>query len=72
MKIEVPTLFICGEHDDACPESTRFYHHLVPGSELEIVKYASHNPQLENPVDFLGIIRSFLAKIDASSRERSV
>ena len=71
-RIDVPTLFICGEHDDACPESTRFYHRLVPGSELEIVKDASHNPQLENPVDFLGIIRSFLAKIDSRNVERSV
>jgi proline iminopeptidase len=71
-KIDVPTLFICGEHDDACPESTRFYHRLVPGSALKIVKDASHNPQLENPIDFLDIIRSFLAKIDSHDLKRPV
>jgi proline iminopeptidase len=69
--IDVPTLFICGEHDDACPESTGYYHRLVPGSDLEIVKDASHNPQLENPSDYLGIIRSFLAKIEHPSVDGS-
>jgi proline iminopeptidase len=64
VRIDVPTLFVCGEHDDACPESTKHYHHMLPGSELVIVEGASHNPQLERGDLYIRTLRDFLRRND--------
>ena len=32
-ELAVPTLFLCGRHDEARPEDTSWYHRLVPGAE---------------------------------------
>jgi proline iminopeptidase len=64
IRIDVPTLFVCGEHDDACPESTKHYHRMLPGSELVIVEGASHNPQLERGDLYIRILRDFLRRND--------
>jgi proline iminopeptidase len=67
--IDVPTLFICGEHDDACPESTEHFHRHLPGSELVIIEDASHNPQLENGAAYIKVLKAFLRKNDRNQGE---
>lgn len=59
-RIRTPTLFTCGRHDEATPESTRHYQSLVPGAELVIFENSSHTAMLEEPAAYLASISAFL------------
>jgi proline iminopeptidase len=59
-KLKMPVLFTCGEYDEAAPETTEYYHSLVQGSEMYVLKGASHEHNLEKPEEYNGIIRAFL------------
>ncbi len=61
----MPTLFLCGRHDEATPEATAWYQSLVPGAELVIFEQSSHMPQLEEPERYLAVVRDFLRRADA-------
>ncbi len=63
-KIEQPTLFTCGRYDEATPETTTWYHHLLPQSELAIFEQSAHMPHLEEPEHYLQTIRNFLRRIE--------
>lgn len=63
--LTVPSLFTCGHFDEASPESTAYYHSLVPGSEFHVFDKSSHTPQLEQPADYLRVLRDFLTRADA-------
>ena len=63
-KFTVPSLFLCGEHDEARPETVRYYADQVPISRFAVVKGAAHNLALENPAAYLGIIRKFLREVE--------
>ncbi len=60
--INVPTLFTCGEFDEATPATTSYFQQKIPGSEIHIFKGASHSHLLEKPDEYLQVIRSFLEK----------
>jgi proline-specific peptidase len=59
-EIDVPTLFLCGRYDEATPESVELFHKRMPGSQMHVFEHASHNPQLEQPEEFLQVMREFL------------
>lgn len=63
-EIRVPTLFTCGEFDEATPATTAFYHAMLPGSELAVLQGASHEHHLEQPGLYLDRVRDFLARAD--------
>jgi len=63
-KINTPTLFTCGEFDEATPETTRYYQSLVSGAEMHVFKGASHSHHLESEEEYLGVVRQFLRKHD--------
>jgi len=65
-EIKVPALFTCGRYDEASPESTEYYHKLMPGSELYIFKEASHSHHLEKEEEFLSVVRGFLNRVESS------
>ncbi len=49
-KIAVPTLVLCGEHDQLCSVAKhQLMHSLIPNSKLVIIKYAGHLTTLEQP-----------------------
>jgi len=62
-KIDHRTLFICGEDDEATPESTKFYASKVPNSEFRVIKNASHLTLLEQPDEYMNIIQEFLGAL---------
>jgi len=62
--LAVPTLFLCGRHDEARPEETSWYHSLVPGAELVVFEHSSHEPHLEEPERFLQVLRDFLHRAE--------
>lgn len=60
--IEVPTLFMCGAHDEGTPESGRAFAAMVRGAEFCCIPEASHMPHIENPEPFFRHLRAFIAK----------
>jgi L-proline amide hydrolase len=59
-RIRVPTLMICGEFDEARPESCRKFARMVAGSRTVIVPDASHSTMLEKKDYYLEAVRRFL------------
>ncbi len=63
-EIEVPSLFTCGHYDEATPESTAYYHSLVPDSQFHIFENSAHSPLREQLSDYLQVIRTFLQETE--------
>jgi len=61
-KIRVPTLFMCGEFDEATPRTVKKYSKLVKGSDVKILKGCSHASVQEQPALVLKIVDSFLVE----------
>lgn len=59
-RIEVPTLFICGEHDEATPDACRYFASLVPRSTVKVIPGASHTAHLESVISSCKRFVSFL------------
>ena len=62
--IKIPSLFVCGEYDEARPETTEYYAGLVPNSKFVVIKNAAHMTMQDNPEQDIQTIRDFLAEID--------
>ena len=62
-QIAVPTLFICGEYDEATPAACADFAKLVPGAELAVIANASHLAPVEQPEAYLARLRAFLDPI---------
>jgi 3-oxoadipate enol-lactonase len=61
--INVPTLVVVGEDDAGTPvAASRTIHEKIKGSELVILKSASHLSNIEQPEAFNQAVTSFLAK----------
>ena len=63
-KIKVPVLFICGEYDEARPETTKYYAGLVPDSKFVVIKDAAHMTMQDNPEEDIKTIESFINEIE--------
>jgi proline iminopeptidase len=63
-KITIPSLFICGEYDEARPETTEYYASLVPGSKFAVIKNAAHMTMQDNPEQDLREIENFIEEIE--------
>lgn len=62
--VSVPTLFVCGEFDEATPRTTARYAAKVPGAELEVISNASHIITKEKPATLNRIVGRFLEQHD--------
>jgi 3-oxoadipate enol-lactonase len=62
-EIRVPTLIICGEHDEPFLEASRTMHESIPGSEFALIEGAGHTPQIETPDKFNDLLRTFLNRV---------
>jgi proline iminopeptidase len=63
-RISCPTLFICGEHDEARPETARRYTRKVQEAEFVEIKGASHAILAENPKRLTRTIKTFINRHD--------
>lgn len=63
-KIKVPTLFTCGLHDEATPETVRSQARTAPGSKFHLFKRSSHLATLEEPKEYMKAVRKFLISVD--------
>ena len=72
-EIAVPTLIVCGRHDEVVPACSETMHRGIPGSELVIFENSSHSAHFEEPDAFFRVLRAFLRRVDhggASSTTR--
>ncbi len=63
-KITMPTLFTCGEYDEATPAATRYFQENLPGSQLHILKDASHEHHIEKREEYLSVAKEFLNGVE--------
>jgi 3-oxoadipate enol-lactonase len=64
-EIRVPTLIIVGEQDPGSPvAAARTIHKRIPGSEMVVLKSASHLSNVEQPEAFNDALLSFLRRVD--------
>jgi proline iminopeptidase len=63
--IKIPALWTCGRHDEATPETTAYYHSLMPGSEFAVFEGCSHSAFLEDRQKYMLVIHDFLEKVEA-------
>jgi 3-oxoadipate enol-lactonase len=62
--IKLPTVIVVGEEDQGTPvAASRAIQAQIAGSQLEIIKSASHLSNLEQPEEFTRIITSFLGRV---------
>ncbi len=64
-EITVPTLFVCGEYDEAPPPTVRYYQSLLPGSELAVIAGAGHLTMQDEPERNVALLRDFMRRVDA-------
>ena len=65
-KIDCPTLFICGEHDEARPRTAKRYAKAIPDADFVEIKSASHALLAEKPVQLIKTIRQFITRKEQS------
>ena len=63
-ELGVPALFICGEHDEATPESTRAYAALTPDSEVVVIEGAAHVANFDRPAEYMSALRHWMSQHD--------
>jgi L-proline amide hydrolase len=59
-QIDVPTLVISGQHDEAAPVAVRPFFDLIPDVRWRIFAESSHLPHVEETELFLSVVRDFL------------
>ena len=64
-EISTPTLFTCGRYDEATPDTTTYYHSMLPGSEIAVLEGASHEHHIERPEQYMHIVRSFIHRAES-------
>jgi L-proline amide hydrolase len=64
--ISAPTLLFCGEFDEVTPATVRQAHERITGSRFVVMKGCSHMSQAERPDLALGLVRGWLAGIEAA------
>jgi proline iminopeptidase len=58
--IHVPTLLICGDHDESNPSLSRTMHEKIEGSKLVIVPQAGHMAFVDQPNFYIKALTEFL------------
>lgn len=62
--ISQPALFLCGEYDEAKPQTMKYFKNILPGSKLAIISDASHMTHLEKTDESLNVLRKFMRACD--------
>jgi L-proline amide hydrolase len=64
-EIDVPTLVVTGEHDEATPAINRTVAEGIPGAESVILPGASHMAHVEQTEGYLRLLDGFLSRVEA-------
>lgn len=60
------TLFVCGQYDEARPETLGGFAHRVPGAEFAVVPGAGHATVLDRPEECIALLRGWMRRHDAA------
>ncbi len=66
-EIDVPTLFITGEYDEARPQTIRSFAEAVPGARFEVIPEVGHASLNRAPELYRSILREFLREAESVS-----
>lgn len=58
--IRVPTLVICGDHDESDPSLSRFMHEKIAGSRLVVLPQSGHMAFVDQPNLYIKAVNDFL------------
>jgi len=58
--IKVPTLLICGDHDESDPSLSRFMHEKIAGSRLVVLPQSGHMAFVDQPNLYIKAVSDFL------------
>jgi proline iminopeptidase len=61
--IVAPTLYTCGEYDEATPAACRHFSSLTPGSEVSVIPNASHMAFSEQRDLYMETVRQFFRRL---------
>lgn len=63
-QVSCPTLFVCGRHDEATPETLAVLQAKTPLSTIAVFEHSAHHPQLSQTSEYLSVNRSFLNRAE--------
>jgi proline-specific peptidase len=63
--IATPTLLFCGQFDEVTPATVGKAHAKIAGSQFVVLDGCSHSSQAERPDAVLGLVRGWLAGVEA-------
>lgn len=66
--IKVPTLFVCGEFDEATPASVEIFKNRVPGAQLAVIAGAAHLTMQDQPEQNNKVISDFLNSLQTKRK----
>ena len=67
-EIKVPSLYICGEFDEARPSTVEYFQSITPNSKFVIIEDAAHLSMHDNPEQNNKEIGMFLREIEGNNR----
>jgi pimeloyl-ACP methyl ester carboxylesterase len=60
-RVRLPTLFVWGANDGiVSPDYGKAYSRMIAGAEFSVIGKAGHYPHLEQPDEFMALVRGFL------------
>ncbi len=62
--IDVPTLFMSGQYDEAVPSRVEQFQKMTPGSKLEIIPNAAHMTMQDQPDQVLKVLRDWFRHVE--------
>lgn len=62
--IKVPVQLVCGQYDEATPETAQYYASLFQNAKVHVFENCSHLVYVEQPKNYVRIIRQFLRAVD--------
>ena len=63
-QVNIPTLYVCGEFDEARPSTLEYFQSLTPGSKIAVIENAAHVTMHDNPKRNNEVIRNFLQELE--------
>ena len=63
-EVDIPTLFITGEYDEARPSTVKYYQSLVPNARFQEISNSGHATLNDNPEEAIDAVKAFLVEIE--------
>jgi proline iminopeptidase len=67
-QIDVPTLFVTGEFDEARPETVKGFADAVPGARFAVIPGVGHASMSREPAMYRELLRGFMRDAEAAAR----